>query len=160
MAELIVLAERAFKGTAGKKYGAGTFFTGNWRLFPEMKTCPTNAQFTALPAKTTGDRVEIEVAVYPAFPGTEGTITVIIHVFRNIRVRQAGVKGSGFWPTGRPLLSPAISATIDKNSGIGLFIRTQAGVMKLVDVPDSKSGGPCARVGSTPTAGINYPAGK
>lgn len=32
--------------------------------------------------------------------------------------------------------------------------------MKLVDVPDSKSGGPCARVGSTPTAGISHPAKK
>ncbi len=29
--------------------------------------------------------------------------------------------------------------------------------MKLVDVPDSKSGGPCARVGSTPTAGRLFP---
>ena len=29
-----------------------------------------------------------------------------------------------------------------------------AGVMKLVDVPDSKSGGLLVRVGSSPTAGI------
>ena len=31
--------------------------------------------------------------------------------------------------------------------------KEHAGVMKLVDVPDSKSGGLLARVGSSPTAG-------
>ena len=33
--------------------------------------------------------------------------------------------------------------------------RDYAGVMELVDVRDSKSRGPCGRVGSTPTSGIH-----
>ncbi len=35
------------------------------------------------------------------------------------------------------------------------MITTDAGVVKLVDAGDSKSPGPCAHVGSSPTSGTN-----
>jgi hypothetical protein len=83
VAELIILAERALKGAAGKEYSAGTLFTGNGRLFAEVQSGPGNTQVSTLPAKTAG----AAAAVHPAFPGTEGTVIVIIHAFRKIRVR-------------------------------------------------------------------------